>query len=101
VEPKGPTKPRSLREVLNERGDRYGPYENHAAVTRRLKDVIYTELGERNKTLEPHMLETLDMICHKIGRIINGDPYYDDNWVDIAGYAQRSADIIQEKQNAA
>ena len=28
------------------------------------------------------------MICHKLGRIINGDPNYDDSWLDIAGYAQ-------------
>ena len=96
--PAGPIPPASsqtLREVLAARGHRYGPYKDHATVTRRLKDVIYTELGQRGKTLEPHMLETLDMICHKIGRIINGDPFYDDNWVDIAGYAQRTADIVR------
>jgi hypothetical protein len=92
------TSPVALRDILTERGNRYGPYEDHAVTTRRLKDVIYTELGWRGKTLEPHMLETLDMICHKIARVINGDPYYDDNWVDIAGYAQRSADIIQGKK---
>jgi hypothetical protein len=28
------------------------------------------------------------MIVHKIGRILNGDPNYDDSWADIAGYAQ-------------
>ena len=31
--------------------------------------------------------EALDMIQHKIGRILNGDPTYDDSWKDIAGYA--------------
>ena len=31
--------------------------------------------------------ESLEMICHKIARILNGDPNYIDNWTDIAGYA--------------
>lgn len=29
----------------------------------------------------------LEMIAHKIARILNGDPNYADNWHDIAGYA--------------
>jgi len=35
------------------------------------------------------------MIAHKIGRIINGDPDYDDSWVDIAGYAKLVSDRLQ------
>lgn len=31
--------------------------------------------------------EALEMIAHKVGRILNGDPNYDDSWIDIAGYA--------------
>jgi hypothetical protein len=27
------------------------------------------------------------MICHKIGRILNGNPNNKDSWWDIAGYA--------------
>jgi len=32
--------------------------------------------------------EALEMIAHKIGRILNGDPNYADSWHDIAGYAK-------------
>ena len=39
--------------------------------------------------------EALEMIAHKIGRILNGDPDYDDSWVDIAGYAQLVADRLR------
>lgn len=35
------------------------------------------------------------MIQHKIARILNGDPDYVDNWVDIAGYAKLVADRLQ------
>ena len=45
-------------------------------------------------------VEALDMICHKIGRIINGDPDYADSWHDIAGYAQLVADRLTREENA-
>lgn len=73
--------------TLNERGSRYGSFIGHAQITQDLKDVIYEGLREREKTLSPDQYEALDMICHKIGRIINGDPDYADSWHDIAGYA--------------
>lgn len=73
--------------TLNQRGDRYGPFVGHAEVTQELKNVIYKGLAERGKKLAPDQLEALDMICHKIGRIVNGDPDYADSWHDIAGYA--------------
>jgi hypothetical protein len=31
--------------------------------------------------------EALDMILHKIARIVNGNPNETDHWHDIAGYA--------------
>lgn len=81
--------------VLTERGHRYGPFTGHADITQQLKHVIAVELGNREKVLAPDQQEALDMICHKIGRIINGDPNYDDSWVDIAGYAQLVADRLR------
>ena len=45
--------------------------------------------------------ETLEMVAHKIGRILNGDPDYDDSWVDIAGYAKLIADRLQARNGGA
>lgn len=84
-----------LTDVLVERGSRYGVFTGHAEVTQRLKQMIGSELGARNKVLDADQQEALDMICHKIGRIINGDPNYDDSWIDIAGYAQLVADRLR------
>lgn len=81
-------------EVLEERGARYGKFTGHAEVTQMLKTVIATALSKRNKTLAPDQQEALDMICHKIGRIVNGDPDYDDSWRDIAGYSQLVTDRL-------
>lgn len=74
-----------VEEVLAERGKRYGRFKEHAEVTQQLKVVMRGRVGWLNLT--PEMREALDMIQHKIGRIINGDPMYKDSWVDIAGYA--------------
>ena len=84
----------TITQVLTERGNRYGKFTGHAEVTQMLKAVISTALSKRNKTLAPDQQEALDMICHKIGRIVNGDPDYADSWVDIAGYAQLVADRL-------
>ena len=80
--------------TLQERGSRYGKFLDHAKVTMDLKTVIKHHLELREKVLEADQQEALDMICHKIGRIINGDPDYADSWHDIAGYAQLVADRL-------
>lgn len=83
-----------LNTTLQQRGSRYGAFTGHAAVTMRLKRVIQEELTTRNKVLADDQQEALDMICHKIGRIINGDANYDDSWHDIGGYAKLVADRL-------
>jgi hypothetical protein len=84
----------NVSDILDQRGQRYGKFTGHAEVTQMLKVVIQTALSKRNKTLAPDQQEALDMICHKIGRIVNGDPDYADSWIDIAGYAQLVADRL-------
>lgn len=81
--------------VLAERGSRYGKFAGHAEVSQSLKLCIATHLKTRHKVLRPDQQEALDMICHKIARIVNGDPDYSDSWVDIAGYAKLVADKLE------
>lgn len=75
-----------IEKVLHERGKRYGEYPDHAMITQDIKRAIHS--GRSWESCNPHMQETLDMIAHKIGRIVNGDPYYVDSWTDIIGYAR-------------
>jgi hypothetical protein len=82
--------------TLEERGQRYGPFTSHAEITQQLKGVIGIYVRRKPvKFLEFDQQEALDMICHKIGRILNGDPNYADSWHDIAGYAQLVADRLK------
>jgi hypothetical protein len=39
--------------------------------------------------------ESLDMIAHKIARILNGNPNVHDHWHDIAGYATLVANDLK------
>ena len=80
--------------TLAERGKRYGEFPDHATVTQQLKRVMYG--FDPALRLADDQKEALDMIAHKLGRIINGDPDYADSWVDIAGYAKLVADRLQE-----
>jgi hypothetical protein len=80
--------------TLDERGKRYGDFMGHAQIAMALKAEINGAIESRQKLMADDQLEALDMICHKIGRIINGDPNYADSWHDIAGYAQLVADRL-------
>jgi len=75
----------NIQEVLKERGGRYGKFSTNAQVSQRIKEVL-RNANTWNKCTEAQK-EALEMIAHKMGRIVNGDPSYKDSWVDIAGYA--------------
>lgn len=77
----------SVENTLEERGNRYGQFAGHAQVSQDLKLMISMHLRHRGKSLAADQQEALEMICHKIARIINGDQDYADSWHDIAGYA--------------
>tara|TARA_R110000822_G_scaffold44494_10_gene119389 strand:- start:2827 stop:3369 length:543 start_codon:yes stop_codon:yes gene_type:complete len=87
--------PVGIDATLAERGTKYGVFADHAAVTYKLKNVLREHSGSHGKSYAYDQAEALDMICHKLGRIVNGDPDYADSWVDIAGYAKLVADRLQ------
>lgn len=86
---------RSTEALLAERGARYGDFKDHAEITWAIKGAMRD--ASKWSKLAPLHKEALDMIAHKIGRILNGDPNYDDNWADIAGYAKLVADRCQKQ----
>ena len=88
----------NIDETLNERGTRYGEFADHASISQRLKSVARFEISFRDKVMAEDQIEALEMIFHKIARIINGDPNYADSWVDIAGYATLVANRLEAKK---
>lgn len=81
-----PVEPVNTEALLQTRGKTHGPYSVHAAISQELKAIFVRYNSWYNMTVEQR--ETLDMIAHKIGRILAGDPDYADHWDDIAGYAK-------------
>jgi hypothetical protein len=87
--------PTSTDVILEERGKRYGKFVGHAEISQALRTVIWDFAKDRECVLTADQGEALIMICHKIARIINGDPNYHDSWADIAGYAKLVADRLE------
>jgi hypothetical protein len=83
-----------ITQLLDERGKRYGNFLDSARVAQRLKNVAHQFASDYDKRFDVDQAEALDMIFSKIGRILNGDPNYADNWADIAGYAKLVADRL-------
>lgn len=79
--------------ILEERGSRYGSFIGHSVITQKLKRCMAST--PKWEELDVDMKESLEMIAHKIGRILNGDPKYADSWVDIAGYSKLVADRLE------
>ncbi len=80
-------------QLLAERGKTHGDYTKHARVTQAIKRVIQNEL---EGTLRDFQQESLDMIAHKIGRIVAGDADHADHWDDVAGYARLVSDRLAQ-----
>lgn len=80
-----------IKDLLAERGKTHGDFAVHAGVTQHLKRALHhyewAKLSDMQK-------ESLEMIAHKIGRIIAGNPNHKDHWDDIAGYAKLVGDRL-------
>ena len=96
----------NINEILSERAKNYGSFSSQAELSQNLKNVMRSS---KNWTRMSDMQrESLEMIAHKIARILNGDPNYEDSWVDIGGYAnlplvvkQKHLDWVESLRNKA
>ena len=84
-----------LDDIIEQRTKHYGQFEGIAEISTDLKERVRHHIYERDAKLRPDQWEALDMICHKMARIINGDPDYIDSWDDIAGYSKLVADRLR------
>lgn len=93
----------SIQDTLQERGNRYGDFTDHAKIAQDLQAVmqgattVRVPFEEGGVTpwslLSPVQRQALTVIADKIARILSGDPNYADNWHDIQGYAK----LVEER----
>ena len=81
----------TVEQTLAERGERYGDFTDHANIAQGLQDVMRATPGWT--TMPATHRQALTVIAHKVARILNGDPYYPDNWHDVQGYAR----LVEER----
>lgn len=79
--------------ILAERGSRYGTFENHARISQALKRAMHD--SPNWSKLTDVQKEGLEMIQHKVARMLNGDPSYLDNIIDVVGYATLVKDVME------
>lgn len=71
--------------TLSTRATTHGSFIDNGAIMQAFKEIARS--GRNWDDLTPHQREAIDMICHKLGRILCGNPNFADHWHDIAGYA--------------
>jgi hypothetical protein len=84
-----------VEETLDARAQDYGKFKDGAALMQGIKRLISEHARVHDKTFADDQWEALEMIVHKMARIVNGNPDKVDSWVDIAGYATLIADRLQ------
>lgn len=72
--------------TLAQRGKCYGSFTGHSRITQSIKQAMIDSPNWAH--LANDQRECLEMVAHKIGRILNGDPNYLDSWHDIIGYVR-------------
>lgn len=81
----------TVKKILAQRQKTHGKFTTHAQISQDLKNVM-REHGMNE--LDAYQIEALEMIAHKIARILNGNPNFNDHWIDAAGYATLVADEL-------
>ena len=81
-----------INSTIDERGNNYGKFKDGAEIMQELKNVMRSTSNWDKLT--PSQREALEIIQHKIGRILNGNPSYVDSWHDIQGYAKLVEDEL-------
>lgn len=97
------TSSNDIADMLEERGSRYGVFSSHASITQDIKAAMkgLNNCPTNWENLSSSQKEALEMVAHKIGRILNGDPNYLDSWIDIVGYTQLVVDELKEPMKRA
>lgn len=85
----------NIEDTLAERESTYGDFSKHAEITQNIKRAMVNSPNWED--LPDSMKESLEMVAHKIGRILNGDPTFHDSWHDIIGYVKLIEKTLEKK----
>lgn len=84
--------------MLDDRRKTHGSYADFAAMEQALQ--VAMREGVRYEQLTLTQRSALNMIQHKIARILSGNPWHLEHWRDLAGYAQCAMDELAKAPGA-
>ncbi len=84
----------TIAQILEQRKSQHGDLLTQSTVSQGLNDVMRN--NPKWIELKPDQKESLEMIVHKIARILAGDPNFVDHWDDISGYSILVANRLKE-----
>lgn len=76
----------TLAEMIAEKQRTHGDFTDHGRVTQNLKRAM--RASPNWEALTDTQKEGLEMIQHKIARVLAGNPDEADHWIDVEGYAR-------------
>ena len=82
-----------IQQVLADRAKTHGDFRENGRIMQALKDDMLDSPNWLH--LPPEQKEALQMIQHKVGRILTGNNNELDHWKDIAGYATLIQNILE------
>lgn len=86
----------TVHNTLAEREAVHGKFSTHAQIAQNLKECMFEAAGWAR--LDAAQREALEMVQHKVARILNGNPNYRDHWLDVAGYSMLVHDRLEAEQ---
>ena len=81
----------SSSELIRERTSSHGSFEENSEISEGLSSYLGNHIPVQFR-------KSLRMIFEKASRIIAGDPWFKDHWVDIVGYSELAIKIIDKKE---
>jgi hypothetical protein len=75
-----------ISDLLADRALTHGPFASVSACAQQTKSIWRSQPNWSK--LSDAQREALEAIAGKVARILNGDPSFDDHWIDGAGYFQ-------------
>lgn len=83
----------SIQETLAQRAKTHGDFRENGRIMQALKDRMIETVNWPH--LPDEQKEALQMIQHKIGRILSGNNNEPDHWLDISGYSMLVHNILK------
>lgn len=85
-----------IQKILEEREKTHGSFAVHSEISQSLKRALLA--NPKAADLSDVKRESLEMVCHKLARIVAGDSNHVDSYVDICGYITLALRQVEGEQ---